>query len=239
MYRTGDVARLLPSGEVQVLGRMDHQVKLRGFRIELGEIEGVLAQNAGLAASAVLLREDAPGNPRLVGYFVEQAGTARTPAELEAILAERLPSYMVPSAWVRLTSLPLTANGKLDRAALPAPDASLAASADFTAPQTPTEMTLANIWIDVLQLERVSVTDDLFALGADSIHLFKITARANREGLPLMAKQLLRHRTIAALAHSLDTAEPAPAAATFAATTLSERRPSRITPLRQNMSSSA
>jgi amino acid adenylation domain-containing protein len=204
MYRTGDLARLLPSGEVVVVGRMDNQVKLRGFRIELGEIESVLAQHAGVAASAVALRED-PSGPRLIGYFVEQADAPRSAADLSGALAPHLPEYMIPTAWVRLERLPLTANGKLDRAALPMagePDA----SEEFLAPQTPVELALAAIWRDVLQLERVGLSDDLFALGADSIHLFKITARANRQGIPILAKQLIKQRTIAELARGIEDA---------------------------------
>jgi amino acid adenylation domain-containing protein len=204
MYRTGDLARLLPSGEVVVTGRMDNQVKLRGFRIELGEIESVLAQHAGLSASAVTLRED-PSGARLVGYFVEQADSPRSPADLSGVLAQHLPEYMIPTAWVRLERLPLSANGKLDRAALPAPGEPDAAE-EFLAPQTPVELALAAIWRDVLQLERVGLSDDLFALGADSIHLFKITARANRQGIPILAKQLMKQRTIAALARGIDDA---------------------------------
>jgi aryl carrier-like protein len=183
---------------------MDNQVKLRGFRIELGEIESVLAQHAGLSASAVTLRED-PSGARLVGYFVEQADSPRSPADLSGVLAQHLPEYMIPTAWVRLERLPLSANGKLDRAALPAPGEPDAAE-EFLAPQTPVELALAAIWRDVLQLERVGLSDDLFALGADSIHLFKITARANRQGIPILAKQLMKQRTIAALARGIDDA---------------------------------
>jgi aryl carrier-like protein len=206
LYRTGDSARLLPNGEVQVLGRLDHQVKLRGFRIELGEIEAVLAKQAGLAASAVALREDAPGAARLVGYVVERPDAPRTDAELVAALAADVPEYMIPSAWVRLGELPVSANGKLDRAALPAPRVTQATDDTFAAAETPLERKLAGIWCDVLKLERVGVTDDLFDLGADSINLFQITARANREGVSLMAKQLLQHRTIRTLAARLEAA---------------------------------
>jgi aryl carrier-like protein len=119
---------------------------------------------------------------------------------------------MIPSAWVRLDALPTSTNGKLDRAALPAPQIDEAATA-FAAPTTPLEITLAEIWADVLKLDRVDIGTDLFALGADSINLFQITARAHREGVPLMAKQLLKHRTIAELAKFLETAPPQPVAA--------------------------
>ena len=232
MYRTGDSARLLPGGDVQVLGRIDHQVKLRGFRIELGEIEAILARKGELAASAVALREDTPGSPRLVAYFVERAATAKTPAELQALLAQELPDYMVPSMWVRLDALPVSANGKLDRAALPVPELPAASDADFAAPQSAIEIALAEIWRDVLKLERVSVTDDLFALGADSINLFQITARANREGLALMAKQLLQHRTIGELAASLEATAAEGLRPAF-------ERPSLRRSLRERLQSSA
>jgi amino acid adenylation domain-containing protein len=208
IYRTGDLARWLPDGSLQVLGRIDHQVKLRGFRIELGEIESLLTAKAGLAAAAVLLREDTPGAPRLVAYYVEGC-TPRTQAELRSLLAEHLPDYMIPSAWVRLDVLPLSPNGKLDRAALPMPDGALAVEEHYIAPQTPTEQRLAQIWAEVLQLPRVGRHHDLFALGADSIHLFQITARAQRENLHLTARQLMQHRCIAELARQLDRPEPA------------------------------
>ncbi len=211
MYRTGDLARLLPTGEFQVLGRMDHQIKLRGFRIELGEIEAVLAARADLAASAVALREDTPGSPRLVGYYVERSGAPDVaPSGLQALLAQELPDYMIPAVWMRLDALPLNGNGKLDRAALPAPAVPEAKDDAFASPETPMEIMLGKIWSDVLRLDRVSVTDDLFALGADSINLFQITARANREGVPLVAKQLLANRTIRELSKCMDAAGAAP-----------------------------
>jgi len=199
LYRTGDLARWRADGSLQVLGRIDHQVKLRGFRIELGEIESLLTSKGGLATSVVLLREDPSGAPRLVAYYVETANAARTPTELRAILARDLPEYMIPTAWVKLDALPVSPNGKLDRVALPAPDATPAGD-DFVAPQTATETLLAQIWAEVLQQPRIGINSDIFSLGADSIHLFQITARVHRAGLPLSAKQLMQHRTIAELA---------------------------------------
>jgi amino acid adenylation domain-containing protein len=204
MYRTGDAARWLADGRLQVLGRIDHQVKLRGFRIELGEIESVLVKEARLSAAAVILREDVPGVPRIVAYYVEQAGHVRAPEVLHALLAAEMPEYMIPSAWVRLDRLPLSPNGKLDRAALPRPDATQSAKEEFVAPTTPTEMALTKIFGEVLNLERVGATADLLKLGADSIQLFQITARANRAGIAVTAKQLLQHRNAAALAAVVD-----------------------------------
>ena len=200
MYRTGDSARWLPSGELQILGRIDHQVKLRGFRIELGEIESVLTTEADLSAVAVLLREDAAGSPRLAAYYVEKPDNARSPETLRAILAQAMPEYMIPSAWVRLPALPLSPNGKLDRTALPMPEPSHTAKQEFVAPATPTEAAFVQIFAEVLNLERVGATSDLLRLGADSIQLFQITARANRAGFKITARQLLQHRTAASLA---------------------------------------
>jgi acyl-coenzyme A synthetase/AMP-(fatty) acid ligase/aryl carrier-like protein len=205
MYRTGDLARWLPNGALQILGRIDHQVKLRGFRIELGEIEAVLTKKALASAAAVILREDVPGSPRLVAYYVEKAGSNASPEALRALLAEDMPEYMIPSAWVRLDVLPLSPNGKLDRAALPVPDATQTAKQEFVAPTTPTEVALTTIFGEVLNLERVGATADLLKLGADSIQLFQITARANRAGIKITARQLLQHRNAAALAVLADS----------------------------------
>jgi aryl carrier-like protein len=187
-----------------VLGRIDHQVKLRGFRIELGEIESVLTTKGDLAAAAVILREDAPGSARLVAYYVQKSGNSYTPEALRALLAEDMPEYMIPSAWVQLAALPLSPNGKLDRAALPMPDATQTAKEDFVAPTTPTEAALTKIFGEVLDMERVGATSDLLKMGADSIQLFQITARANRAGIKITARQLLQHRTAAALAAVMD-----------------------------------
>jgi amino acid adenylation domain-containing protein len=212
LYRTGDSARMLPSGDTEILGRTDQQVKLRGFRVELGEIEAVLARTCNVAASAVALREDLPGHPKLVGYFVDHPGTTSAPRDLDTRLAERLPDYMIPSVWVRLAALPLSSNGKLDRAALPAPPDRSTAGRTYAEPRTEHEIALAKICSEVLNLSRIGVDDDIFALGADSIQLFKITARANRQGMPLLAKHFFKHRTLARIANHLETTiAPAPA----------------------------
>lgn len=214
MYRTGDLAKWLPDGRLQLLGRMDHQVKLRGFRIETGEIEAVLMRAGGLSAATVILREDNPGAPRLVAYVVTAAGSNPTDEQLLASLASELPDYMIPTALVRLERLPVTPNGKLDRAALPVPaEAAAAATEEFVAPQTALERRLAAIWAEVLNVPRVSATLDLLKAGADSIQLFQIIARCSREGLRLTAKQLLQHRTVRAVAALLEEDSPGPAAA--------------------------
>ena len=213
IYRTGDLARWLPDGSLQIMGRIDHQVKLRGFRIELGEIESVLTAKGELSAVAVILRTDGSSAARLVAYYVEKAGISREPETLRALLAEDMPEYMIPSAWVRLDALPLSPNGKLDRAALPVPDAAQATTDEFVEPKTPTEATLAKIFGEVLNLDRVSATSDLLKMGADSIQLFQITARANRAGIKITARQLLQHRNAVALAAVAELGTDTPTAA--------------------------
>ena len=200
LYRTGDRARYLTDGRVQVLGRRDSQIKLRGFRIELGEIEAVMAR-AGVASGAVTLAT-VGGAQRLVGYFVEREGTPRSPTELMDSLGSALPDYMVPGLWVRLDRMPMTANGKIDRRALPPPDpdAMRPAGAKSEPPRTKLEAALAAIWTEVLGIDRIGIHDNLFALGADSIHLFRITARMMRDGIGLTARHLVEHPTIAELA---------------------------------------
>ena len=197
-YRTGDIARRLEDGRVEVLGRLDQQIKLRGFRIELGEIEEALAKVDGVLSNAVVLREDPA---RLVAYYVERAGSALTPEVLRQALARTLPDYMVPALWMRLDAMPLNANGKIDRRALPAPDAAnVVPMADYVPPQTELQQKLAAIWQEVLGLPRIGLSDNLLDLGADSIHLFQIAARSMRVGLAVNASTLLRHPTVAALA---------------------------------------
>jgi amino acid adenylation domain-containing protein len=206
LYRSGDLARWLPDGRIQHLGRLDHQTKLRGFRIELGEIEAALTTHCGVASAAVLLREDTPGAPRLVAYYQPAADRPAAPALLRAALAEHLPDYMIPAAWLEMTALPLTPNGKIDRRALPVPDAARTVEAEYRAPVGDVESALCRIWAEVLKRERVGTGDDLFMLGADSIQIFQIAARASREGLAVTARQMLQSRTIGALAAALSAA---------------------------------
>ncbi|WP_257168770.1 non-ribosomal peptide synthetase [Bradyrhizobium sp. SRS-191] len=198
LYRTGDLARWRADGVLDYLGRLDHQVKLRGFRIELGEIEAALSAQAGVAQAAVVLREDG-GAKRLVGYVVAQPDAAITSDALRQQLQRSLPDYMVPSAIVPLAALPLTPNGKLDRNALPAPEWNGSAET-MIAPRNATEATLAAIWRDVLKRTQISVTDNFFALGGDSIQSIQVVARARQAGLSLTARQVFEQQTIAALA---------------------------------------
>ncbi|MFB2919271.1 MULTISPECIES: phosphopantetheine-binding protein, partial [Aerosakkonema] len=170
LYKTGDRVRYLPDGNIEYLGRIDDQVKVRGFRIELGEIEVALSQHPNLLSVAVLLREDIPSQKSLVAYAVPLQEPAPTFGDLRHFLKERLPDYMVPSAFVILESLPLTPNGKVDRKLLPAPDLkSLIEKAEFVAPQTPTEELVASIWAEVLGVEELSINDNFFELGGHSL----------------------------------------------------------------------
>ncbi len=172
MYRTGDLVRWRADGQLDYLGRADEQVKVRGYRIELGEIQSALIELDAVEAAAVILREDRAGNKRLVGYVT---GTAN-PTAIRAALAERLPAYMVPSAVVVLEALPLTANGKLDTRALPAPEC---AAVDYRAPESPTEEILAGIYTHILGIDRVGVDDSFFDLGGDSISAMRLIAAIN------------------------------------------------------------
>jgi amino acid adenylation domain-containing protein len=200
MYKTGDLVRRRHDGTLEFLGRLDTQIKLRGFRIELGEIESVLRNHPGVAQAVVLLREDTPGEKRLVGYLVAAKGAAPTTAELRDFLVRKLPAYMAPATYVILEALPLTPNGKIDRGALPVPNWSKQPEGIvYVGPRSPEEETMAGIWAEVLRLERVGIDDNLFELGADSLHVFQITARAGKAGISVTPRQVLHHRTIAAI----------------------------------------
>jgi amino acid adenylation domain-containing protein len=211
LYRTGDLAVRRANGDIQLLGRADHQVKLRGFRIELEEIEAVLRRARGVADCAVAMRESG-GEPLLVGYVVPQPGTTIVTDQVAAHVGAHLPDYMTPTAWVTLESMPLTANRKLDRNALPnpKPGAEVHAQRVVVPPRTRLEHTLAAIWREVLKVEEVGVHDNLFSLGASSLHIFRIAARMVDANLNLQGKHLLRHPTIAQLAALLDSPSERP-----------------------------
>ncbi|MEO5731031.1 MAG: amino acid adenylation domain-containing protein, partial [Byssovorax sp.] len=202
LYRTGDVARHLPSGDIEYLGRADFQVKIRGFRIELGEIEAALAAHPAVREVTVLAREDAPGQKRLVGYLVCADGQAPVVGDLRAFLKDRLPEYMVPSTFVLLGEMPLTSSGKVNRRALPAPEVGPRAEtgAEFIAPRSPAEETLCRIWAGILRLPEVGIHDNFFELGGDSILSIQVVARALQAGLHLTPRQLFQHQTVAELA---------------------------------------
>jgi amino acid adenylation domain-containing protein/non-ribosomal peptide synthase protein (TIGR01720 family) len=200
LYRTGDRVRYLPDGNVEFLGRLDDQVKLRGYRIELGEIEAVLREQAGIRDAVVLVREDQPGHQRLVAYVVPE-GQPPSIAELRAQLGHTLPEYMVPSTYVFLEAFPLTPNAKVDRRALPAPEAARPdLESDYVAPRTPEEQIMAGIWAQVLGVEQVGVYDNFFELGGDSILSIQVVARANQAGLRISPRQVFQYPTVAALA---------------------------------------
>ncbi|UYN93996.1 MAG: amino acid adenylation domain-containing protein [Enhydrobacter sp.] len=199
LYCTGDKARLLPSGDFELRGRADRQVKLRGFRIELEEIENALRSLAGVRDCAVLLRRDVTSDASLVAYVAPAGG--RT-AELRAALAERLPDYMVPSHWVELAALPLTSSGKLDRNALPIPLPVSPSSPDPPSERTrtPIETGIASVWAEVLGRPDVGLDEPLFALGADSLQIFRIAARLDRDGVPVDPRDLMKNPSVATLA---------------------------------------
>lgn len=199
LYRTGDLARYLPDGNIEYLGRLDHQVKVRGFRIELGEIEAVLGAHPSVSEVTVIARDDGAGRDRLVAYVVPDAGVAIDADALRRDLVAKLPGYMVPSAFVALEALPLTVNGKVDRHSLPAPEETFG-SPDQVAPSNETESLLARIWCEALGKAAVGVHDNFFHLGGDSILAIQVVARAGAAGVKLAAKDLFVHPTIAALA---------------------------------------
>ncbi len=201
LYRTGDVVRYLPDGNLEFLGRLDDQVKIRGFRIECGEVEAALLGCVGVGEAVVVAREDAPGDKRLVGYVVPVDGSVLSTTELRESLRRVLPDYMVPSAFVVLDGLPLTPNGKVDRKALPAPDGSRPElGQEFVAPRTPTEELLAGIWCEVLGVDRVGVHDDFFALGGDSILSIQVISRARNAGVEITPRMLFQNPTVEELA---------------------------------------
>ena len=193
LYRTGDLARHRADGDIEFLGRIDHQVKIRGFRIELGEIEAALSRIAGVREAAVLAREDQPGDKRLVAYVAGREGTTPAAGELRAALQAHLPDYMLPSAFVTLDALPLTANGKVDRKALPAPDLGALQAHRYVAPRTATEAALCRIWAQTLGLERVGVEDNFFELGGHSLLAVQVISRIRRDhiGRNCRCKQLV------------------------------------------------
>ncbi|MBP2455951.1 amino acid adenylation domain-containing protein [Mycolicibacterium lutetiense] len=201
MYRTGDLVSWGPDGQLRYSGRADQQVKIRGYRIELGEIQSALADVEGVQQAVVIVREDQPGDKRLVGYFTGAAD----PAEARAALSERLPAYMVPAAVVVLDAVPLTVNGKLDKRALPAPE--YTDTDRYRAPSTATEEILAGIYAQVLGLERVGIDDSFFDLGGDSLSAMRLLAAVNSHlDVDLAVRTLFDAPTIAQLASRLGSA---------------------------------
>jgi amino acid adenylation domain-containing protein len=203
LYRTGDLARYLPNGDIQYLGRLDHQIKIRGFRVELGEIEGVLNKHSGIKDSVVVAREDAPGDKRLVAYLVSRNGPISL-SELRIYLRAKLPEYMVPAAFVPLKALPLTPNGKVNRKALPKPD--FEPSIDkLVPPATPTEIVLARIWREVLEIKHASTSDNFFESGGHSLLAVQLIGKINKTfNVNLPIPVFFQNPTIKGLAIVLD-----------------------------------
>ncbi|RKG98938.1 amino acid adenylation domain-containing protein, partial [Corallococcus sp. CA053C] len=205
LYRTGDRVRWLPDGALEFLGRIDFQVKVRGFRIELGEIEAFLSRLPSVRDVVVVGREDAPGDARLVAYVCARPGHALDVDALRAHLAEHLPEYMVPSAFVLLDALPLSSNGKVDRKALPAPTASLEGTRAYAPPRTRIEEVLCGLFARLLRLERVGVHDDFFALGGHSLLATRLVAQVREVlGLELPLRALFEATTAARLAERVE-----------------------------------
>ncbi|MFI6078145.1 amino acid adenylation domain-containing protein [Actinoplanes sp. NPDC051343] len=220
MYRTGDLVRRNASGALEFLGRTDHQVKIRGFRVEPGEVEAVIARQAGVRRAAVVVREDG-GARRLIAYVVGGAD----PTRLRADVAALLPDHMVPAAFVALDALPVSVNGKLDRAALPAP--SFTAGSASRTPRTPREKLLCDVFAGVLGVAGAGVDDDFFALGGDSIMSMQLVGRARAAGLVLTPRQVFQHRTpgrLVAVAGTATGADAVPASLSLVTLTDADRR---------------
>ncbi len=200
MYKTGDLGRRLADGAIDYLGRNDFQVKIRGFRIELGEIESRLSANSGVREAVVIAREDGFGDKRLVAYLTKDHSSELSIAALRAGLAVTLPDYMLPGAFVILPALPLTANGKLDRGALPVPDADAVLSHCFEAPQGPIEIALARIWQELLELERVGRNDHFFELGGHSLMALSLVERLRQQGWAFEARAVFANPVLCSLA---------------------------------------
>ena len=209
MYKTGDMARWRTGWGLEFLGRTDQQVKIRGFRVELGEIEAVLARHHDVGQSIVIMREDRPGEKRLVGYVAPISGHSIDSSALRQYLARTLPEYMVPAALVVLTALPLTPNGKLDRKALPQPDF-MAANKVWRGPRTPQEEILCSLFAAILGVARVGICDNFFELGGNSLLATRLIGRIRAVlGVELSIRKLFEVPTVSGLAHELDTAQQA------------------------------
>jgi amino acid adenylation domain-containing protein len=208
IYRTGDVARFRGDGRIDFLGRRDHQVKVRGFRIELGEIESVLGTHPGIRHAIVVAREPAAGDVRLVAYVVHEPGTDPAVGELRSHLHKQLPDYMIPSMFVTLGAMPLTPNGKVDRAALPDPFQGAArASAEHVPPAAGVEQALADIWRETLKVERVGARDNFFELGGHSLLATRVLARIEqRLGVRLSLRDVFESPTIQRQSEKVDAA---------------------------------
>ena len=207
LYKTGDQARWLPDGNIEFVGRIDNQVKLRGFRIELGEIEALLNGLSQIQQAVVIAREDVPGNKRLVAYIVASDESLST-KELREFTKQKLPEYMIPSAFVALDSFPLTPNGKIDRKALPAPEG-ISPEQEYVAPKTEVEQHLAQIWQDVLQIEKVGIYDNFFEMGGNSLLLVKVISKLQKLlKMELQVVELFKYPNIYYLSEYIKSGTP-------------------------------
>ncbi len=203
LYKTGDLARYLADGNIEYFGRIDNQVKIRGFRIELGEIEAVLNTHAQIQQAVVMPREDVPGDKRLVAYIVT-SDESLTSHQLREFLKQKLPEYMVPSAWVMLDKLPLTPNGKIDRQALPAPDGEITRTDQYVAPRTPREEIIANIFAQVLNVQNVGIDHNFFELGGHSLLATQLVSRLRRAfGVEIPLRAIFAAPTVVELNQTL------------------------------------
>ena len=209
LYKTGDLARYLPDGHIEYLGRIDYQIKLRGFRIELGEIETVLLQHPGVKEAVVIVREDTPNQTSLVGYIVAETGqdSLQVISQLRRFLKQQLPDFMVPTIFMALEAMPLTPNGKVDRKALPKPDASRPElEANYVAPRTPIEQQITDIWMQVLNVKRVGIYDNFFELGGYSLVGIQVVSRVRQAlQVEILMSNLFELPTVADLAERVET----------------------------------
>ncbi|KAA3617202.1 MAG: amino acid adenylation domain-containing protein [Calditrichaeota bacterium] len=208
LYRTGDSARLLQNGDLEYLGRIDHQVQLRGFRVELGEIESALARHPLVRETIVLLREDTPGDKKLTAYVVTEKNEAVSVSEFRKFMQDYVPDYMVPAAFIILEQFPLTAHGKIDRRVLPLPSAERPELENqFEEAQDEIQKTLVDVWSQILNVERIGIHDNFFELGGDSILMIQTIARSKQAGLYMTPTQVFQNPSIAALAKIVTSVE--------------------------------
>jgi len=226
LYKTGDLCRFLPDGNVEYLGRIDNQIKIRGFRVELGEIESVLRKHPAVLDTAVVAREDSPGEKRIVAYYVQRDGGSCQPRELRDLLAQSLPDYMIPAAFMKLPALPLSANGKVERRALPKPDESSRAASDVRmAPRNSLEETIAKIWQNLLGIRNLSVLDNFFEIGGNSLLLVQVHGQLQemvKREFPLV--ELFNHPTVLSVAEYLSSEPAEPPAGSTAASESAARQ---------------
>ena len=208
LYKSGDVARFLPNRDLEYLGRADQQVQIRGFRVELGEIESVLAEHEAISQVVVVIREDQPGDQRLICYFVRASDHAASIPELRKHLRASVPEYMIPQYFIELEVIPLTPNGKVDRRALPEPKVDRQTEESYLAPRSEVEKTIASIWQELLDIKNVGIHDNFFELGGHSLLLVRMLARLQKTfGKELSIVEMFRHPNIAALASFLTQKE--------------------------------